>query len=81
MGRASEVSQRGENRLAKEDMRCTGIGKDERGSNRTKQGSMGRVIVGIVRFQRGEGIGVKEPRDWFGGNNGRDKREGGSREG
>ena len=42
---------------------------------------MVRVIVGIVRFQRGERIGVREPRGWWGGNNGREAREGGMREG
>ena len=42
---------------------------------------MGRFAVGIVRFQRDEGIRVREPRGWWGGNNGREAREGGMREG
>ena len=37
------------------------------------------VVVGIVRFQRGERVGVREPRGWWGGNNGREAREGGIR--
>ncbi len=42
---------------------------------------MVRFAVGIVRFQRGKGVGVRELRDWRGGNNGREAREGGMREG
>ncbi len=42
---------------------------------------MVKIVVGIVRFQRGEGIGVRKTRDWFGENNGREKRKGSMREG
>ena len=56
------MGQRGKDRLAKEDMRSPGIGKDGRRGNRTEQGRMVRVVVGIVRFQRGERIGVSETR-------------------
>ena len=60
------MGQRGKDRLAKEDMRRPGIGKDGRRSNRTEQGRMVRVVVGIVRFQDSERIGVRETRGWGG---------------
>jgi hypothetical protein len=49
-------------------MRRTGIGKDRRRGDRAQQGRVGRVVVvGIVRFQNGEGVEVEKSRDWFGG--------------
>ncbi len=66
LGRAHEVCKRGEDRLAKEDMGSAGVGKDGRRGDRTQQGSMMTVVVvGIVRFQRGEGVvSVRKTRDW-----------------
>ncbi len=65
VGRAHEVCKRGEDRLTKEDMGSAGVGEDGGRGDRTQQGSMVTVvIVGIVRFQRGEGVGVRETRDW-----------------
>ncbi len=64
LGRAHEVGKRGEDRLTKEDMGSSGVGKDGGRGDRTQQGSMVTVvIVEIVRFQRGEGVGVRETRD------------------
>ncbi len=60
LGRAHEVGKRGEDRLTKEDMGSAGVGEDGRRGDRTQQGSMVTVVVvGIVRFQRGEGVRVK----------------------
>ncbi len=65
LGRAHEVCKRGEDRLSKEDMGSAGVGKDGRRGDRTQQGYMMTVVVvGIVRLQRGEGIRVRETRDW-----------------
>ncbi len=65
LGRAHEVCKRGEDRITKEDMSSAGVGKDGRRGDRTQQGSMATVVVvGIVRFQRGEGVRVRETRDW-----------------
>ncbi len=62
---AHEVCKRGEDRFTKEDMGSAGVGEDGRRGDKTQQGSMVTdVIVGIVRFQRGEGFGVRETRDW-----------------
>jgi hypothetical protein len=62
LGRAHE---RGEGRLTKEDMGSSGVGKDGRRGDRTQQRSIVTVVVvGIVRFQRGEGVRVRETRDW-----------------
>ena len=43
-------------------MVSAGVGKDGRRGNRTQQGSMVTVVVvvGIVKFQRGEGVRVNE---------------------
>ncbi len=63
-------------------MRGPGIGKDEGRGDRAQQGRVGRVfIVGIVRFQSGEGVEVEKTKDWFGGDYGRENREGGMRRG
>ena len=63
--RAHEVCERGEDRLSKEDMGSTGVGEDGGRGDRAQQGSMMTVVVvGIVRFQRGEGVGVRETRGW-----------------
>ncbi len=52
-----EVCKRGEDRLTKEDMGSVGVGEDGRRGDRTQQGSMMTVVVvGIVKFQRGEGV-------------------------
>jgi hypothetical protein len=59
-GTSHEVVKRGEDRLPKEDMRSTGIGEDGIRGDRTQQRIMVRVLVGIVRFQRGEGVGGKK---------------------
>jgi hypothetical protein len=67
--------------LPKENMRSAGIGEDGRRDNGTQQGMVGGVVVGIVRFQRGEGVRVREPRGWRGGHYSREKREDGMREG
>ncbi len=49
----------------KKDMGRSGVGKDGRGGDRTQQGSIVTgVVVGIVRFQRGEGVRVIETRGW-----------------
>ena len=65
LGRAHEVCERGEDRLSKEDMGSTGVGEDGGRADRAQQGSMMTVVVvGIVRFQRGEGVGVRETRGW-----------------
>jgi hypothetical protein len=56
------VGKRGEDRLPKEDMRSTIIGEDGGRGDRTQQGNMVTVVVGIVRFQRGEGVRVGETR-------------------
>ena len=61
LGRAHEVCKRGEDRLMKEDMGSAGVGEDGRRGDRTQQGSM--VTVVVVRFQRGEGVRVRETRD------------------
>ncbi len=59
VGRAHEVRKRGEDRLTKKDMGSAGVGEDGARGDRTQQGSMVTVvIVGIVRFQRGEGEGA-----------------------
>ena len=64
MGRAHEVCKRGEDRLMKKDMGGAGVGEDGEKGDRTKLGSrVTGVVVGIVRFQRGEG-GVRETRGW-----------------
>jgi hypothetical protein len=55
----------GEDRLTKEDMGSTGVGKDGGRDDRAQQGSMMTgVVIGIVGFQHGEGVGVREARDW-----------------
>ncbi len=65
MGRAHEVCKRGEDRLPKEDLGTARVGKDGRRGDRTQQGGMVTVVVvGIVRSQRGEGVRVRETRDW-----------------
>jgi hypothetical protein len=65
LGRAHEVRKRGEDRLTKEDMGSAGVGEDGGRGDRAQQGSMMIVVVvGIVRFQRGEGVGVRETRGW-----------------
>ena len=65
LGRAHEVCERGEDRLSKEDMGSTGVGEDGGRGDRAQQGSMMTVVVvGIVRFQRGEGVGVRKTRAW-----------------
>ncbi len=65
LGRAHEVCKRREDRLAKEDMGSTGVGEDGgRGDRAQPRSMMTVVIVGIVRFQRGEGVGVRETRGW-----------------
>ena len=82
LGRAHEVCKRGEDRLSEKDMGSAGVGKDGRRDDRAQQGSMVRVVVvGIVRFQRGEGVRVRETRVRWGRDCSRDKREGGMREG
>ncbi len=65
LGRAHEVCKRKEYRLTKEDMGSVGVGEDEGRGDRAQQGSMMTVVVvGIVRFQRGEGVGVRKTRGW-----------------
>ena len=65
VGRAHEVCKRGEDRLTKKDMGGAGVGEDGGRGDRAQQGSMMTVVVvGIVRFQRGEGVGVSEARGW-----------------
>jgi hypothetical protein len=82
LGGTHEVCKRGEDRLSEKDMGSAGVGKDGRRDDRAQQGSMVRVVVvGIVRFQRGEGVRVRETRVRWGRDCSRDKREGGVREG
>ena len=58
---AHEVCKRGEDRLTEEDMGSAGIGEDGGGGDRAQQGSMViGVVVGIVRSQRGEEVGVRK---------------------
>ena len=65
LGGAHEVCKGGEDRLSEKDMGSAGVGKDGRRDNRAQQWSMVRVVVvGIVRFQRGEGVRVRETRGW-----------------
>jgi hypothetical protein len=65
LGRAHEVCKRGEDRLTKEGMGSAGVGEDGRRGDKTQQGSMVTVVVvGIVRFQRGKSVRVRETRDW-----------------
>ncbi len=65
LGRAHKVCKRGEDRLTKEDISSAGVGEDERRGDRTQQGSMVTVVViGIVGFQRGEGVRLRKMRDW-----------------
>ena len=65
MGRAHEMCKRREDGLTKEDMGSTGVGEDRGRGDRAQQGSMMTgVVIGIVRFQRGEGVGVREARGW-----------------
>jgi hypothetical protein len=65
LGRAHEVCERGEDRLSKEDMGSTGVGEDGGRGDRAQQRSMMTVVVVvIVRFQRGEGVGVSKARGW-----------------
>ncbi len=59
------MCKRREDRLTKEDMDSTGVGEDGGRGDRAQQESMMTVVVvGIVRFQRDEGVGVTETRDW-----------------
>ncbi len=59
------MCKRGEDGLTKEDMGSAGVGKDRGRGDRAQQESMMTVVlVGIVRFQRGEGVGVRETRGW-----------------
>ncbi len=58
------MCKRGEDRLTKEDMCSAGVGEDRRRGDRTQQGSMVTVVVVIIRFQRGEGVRIREARDW-----------------
>jgi hypothetical protein len=82
VGRAHEVCKRGEDRLTKEDMGSAGVGEDGGRGDRTQQGSMVTVvIVGTVRLQSDEGVGVRETRDWCRRDYSRDKRVGDMREG
>ena len=65
MGRAHEMCKIREDGPTKEDMGSTGVGEDGGRGDRAQQGSMMTVVVvGIVRFQRGEGVGVRETRGW-----------------
>ena len=65
LGRAHEVCKRGEDRLTKEYMGSAGVGEYGRRGDRTQQGSIVTiVVVGMVGFQRGEGVRVREARDW-----------------
>ena len=65
MGRAHEMCKRREDGLTKEDMGSTAVGEDRGWGDRAQQGSMMTgVVIGIVRFQRGEGVGVREARGW-----------------
>ncbi len=65
MGRAHEMCKRKEDGLTKKDMGSTGVGEDGGRDDRAQQGSMmAGVVIGIVRFQRGEGVGVRETRSW-----------------
>jgi hypothetical protein len=52
-------------REGRTDIDSAGVGEDGRRVDRAQQGSMVTVVVGgIVRFQRGEGVRVRETRDW-----------------
>ncbi len=63
-------------------MGSAGVGEDGGRGDRTQQGSIVTiVVVGIVRFQCGEGIRVRETRDWEGRDYCRDKRVGSMRKG
>ncbi len=62
LGRAHEVRKRGEDRLTKKDMGSAGVGEDGGRGDRAQQGSIMIVVVGTVRFQRGEGVGVRKAR-------------------
>jgi hypothetical protein len=65
LGRAHKVGKRGEDRLPQKNMGGAGVGEDGGGGDRAQQGRMMTVVVvGIVRFQRGEGVGVREARGW-----------------
>ncbi len=65
MGRAHEMCKRREDGLTKEDMGSTGVGEDGGRDDREQQGRMmTSVVIGIVTFQRGEGVGVRETRSW-----------------
>ncbi len=82
MGRAHEMCKGREDALTKEDMGSTGVGKDGGRDDRAQQGRvMTGVVIGIIRFQRGEGVGVRETRSWGWRDCSRDKRVGGMREG
>ncbi len=66
MGRAKAMggSWAGRMRCAR-DMGSPGIDEDGRSSDRTQQGIVVTVVVvAIVRFQRSEGVRVRETRDW-----------------
>ena len=57
LGRAHEVCEGREDRLTKEDMGSTaGVGEDGGRGDGAQQGSMMTVVVGIIRFQRDEGV-------------------------
>ena len=65
LGGAHEVCKGGEDRLSEKDMGSAGVGKDRGRGDRAQQGSMMTgVVIGIVRFQCGEGVGVREARGW-----------------
>ena len=65
MGRAHEMCKRREDGLTKEDMGTTGVGEDRGWGDRAQLGSvMTEVVIGIFRFQRSEGVGVREARGW-----------------
>jgi hypothetical protein len=64
-GQAHKVCKRGEDGLTKKDIGSSGVGKDGRRGDRTQQVNMVTgFVVGIVRFQRGEGVRVRETRGW-----------------
>ncbi len=65
LGRAHEVCKRGEDRLSKKEMGGAGMGEDgERGVRTQQESRVTGVVVGIVGFQRGEWVGVRETRGW-----------------
>ena len=65
LGRAHKVGKRWEDRLPQKNMGGAGVGEDGGRGDRAQQGRMMTVVVvGIVRFQRGEGVGVGETRSW-----------------